>query len=196
MGMRGAAVLLIQLDNVLPKMESFTWVRRCSSSSSERLQSLRDQAQILYSLSFVADFKFTQAIKDNLFQSAIITEAVTNFLDHLGDNLARQDCFTQDDFLGEGTLLAAQIMDDLAEALGVLGYFPTARETRQYALFTRSIAANLGNLKQFRIPDDCSPGALRRGAGYLTDLANLIDGVGLLELGINLGLVFRLDLLP
>jgi len=93
-------------------------------------------------------------------------------------------------------MLAAQTMDDFAEAAGVLGYLPSAKEARQYATFTRSIVANLGKLKQFRIIDDCTPGALRRGAGYLNDLANLIDEVGLLELGINLGLVFRLDLLP
>jgi len=194
---RGSADILVQLNSLFPKLETFSFYTRCRvSSPHEGLQTLRDQAQLLYRMSLVSDFKFTQQIKDNLLRSALITESVTNFLDHLQRNLAERNCFTGNDFLGDGTLLGAQVMDDLAEVLGVLGYLPSAKETRQYAVFTRSMAESIRKMDDFKIADDCSPGALVRAANYLNDLASLIDEVGLLELGVNLGLVFRLDLLP
>merc|ERR1712106_760407 len=194
---RGSADILVQLNSLFPKLETFSFYTRCRVSSPHGgLLTLRDQAQLLYRMSLVSDFKFTQQIKDNLLRSALITESVTNFLDHLQRNIAERNCFTGNDFLGDGTLLGAQVMDDLAEVLGVLGYLPSAKEARQYAVFTRSMAESIRKMDDFKIADNCSPGALVRAANYLNDLASLIDEVGLLELGVNLGLVFRLDLLP
>merc|ERR1712106_181354 len=193
---RGSADLLLQFETVFPKFETFSLFTRCQPSSNGGFQALRDQARILYRMSLFTDVKFPQQVKDNLLQSAIITEVVTNFLDHLQENLAKRDCFTGSDFLKEGTLLSAQVLDDMAEALGVLGYLPRAKETRQYSAFVKSIAASLGKLKDFKIDDDCSPGALGRAAENLNSLATLIEEVGQEELGVNLGLVFRVDLLP
>merc|ERR1712106_749103 len=193
---RSTADLLLQFEVVNPKFQTLSLFTSCSKSSVEGFQALRDQAQIFFRLSLDSGPKFAQEVKDDLYQSAIITEVVTNFLVHLRENLAQRDCFTGSDFLREGTLIAATVLEDIAEGLGVLGYLPRAQETRQYAAFTRSIAASLGKLKEFKINDDCSPGALGRAAENLNSMATLIEEVGLEELGVNLGLVFRLDLLP
>merc|ERR1712106_255401 len=193
---RGSAKLLLQFETVFPKLQTFSLFTRCQASSDGGLQSLRDQAQILYRMSLVSDPKFTKELKDSLFKSAIITEVATNFLNHLQENLATRDCFTGSDFLRDGTTIAAQVMEDLAEGLGVLGFLPMAQETRQYAAFTRSIVENLEKLEDFKILDDCSPGALSRAAENLISLATIIEESGLEELGVNLGLVFRVDLLP
>merc|ERR1711892_3671 len=190
----GSAKLLLQLESVFPKLESIRLLTRCRTSPELGINSMRDLAQILYRMSFVKEFP--QSVKDKMMRSALITETTTSFLEHMQENFADMDCFTETDFLGDGMLLAGRTLNDMAEVLGVMGYFPEAKRARQFAAFTRATAATMEKLEGFKISDDCSPGVLGRVASYLQDLATVLDEVGLETLAVHVGIVFRHDLLP
>jgi len=78
----------------------------------------------------------------------------------------------------------------------VLGFLPQAKEGRQYAAFTASLKNSIGKTSGFTFPDSCSPGRLNKAASSLSDLAELTAEVGLERLATELGVTFRLDLLP
>ena len=97
--------------------------------------------------------------------------------------------------------------------LGVLGFLPEAKEGRQYAAFTASLKVKIKLLSHFKcftpslqdsiskisgftFPDSCSPGRLEKAASILSDLADLTAEVGLERLALDLGVTYRLDLLP
>jgi len=193
---KGSADILKQLDSLFPQLESFNFFLRCRASPQQGIASMRDLAQIIYRLSLVNEPKFTTPIKESLLESAILIEAITNFLQRFQESLAKRDCFTQKDFLGDGIKLTADVIDGIAEILGVIGNLPAAKEARAYAAFTRSTAISLEKLDEFKFEDDCSPGALLRGAEHLDEVGDLISDIGLESLSIQLGIVFRLDLLP
>jgi len=64
------------------------------------------------------------------------------------------------------------------------------------AVFTESSLKSLDTMEDFIVPDGCSVGALTKGAIDLNNIANTIDEIGLESLAMELGIVFRLDLLP
>merc|ERR1712025_36250 len=191
--------LLLQIDEVYPNLDFETLFLKCGGSPEKGIKALRDMALIFYKMSQIEEIPFldfNKERKDRLKNTALITEASTNVLDHFRENLAKRDCFTSKDFLGDFVYLTAETLDDLAGALGVLGYLPVARETRQYAAFTASIVSSLEKVSGFRIPDDCSSGKLLKAAKLFKDIADLFSEVGLESLAIELGVTFRLDLLP
>ena len=51
-------------------------------------------------------------------------------------------------------------------------------------------------LPEFKIPGDCTPGALGRYAKIFKEFSNIMADVGLDALFRDIGLSFRLDLLP
>ena len=93
-------------------------------------------------MSLVDDPVFTTPIKNGLLRSAIITEAITNFLTRFSKYLAQRDCFESRDFVKDGTDIAAELLDGIGEVFGVLGFLPTAKVIRAYADFTRSTAVS------------------------------------------------------
>merc|ERR1712106_1181579 len=192
----GSSDILSQLDVLLPKLQTFTFFTKCRSGSSEGVNSLRDLAQILYRMSLVDDQVLTTPIKNGLLRSAVITEAITNFLTRFSNYLAQRDCFESRDFVKDGTDIAAELLDGIAEVFGVLGFLPTANVIRAYADFTRSTASSLDGLKAGKMEINCSSGALRDAAENLRGIGDIIKEVGLESLAVELGVVFRLDLLP
>jgi len=192
----GSSDILSQLDVLLPKLQTFTFFTKCRSGSSEGVNSLRDLAQILYRMSLVDDPVLTTPIKNGLLRSAVITEAITNFLTRFSNYLAQRDCFESRDFVKDGTDIAAELLDGIAEVFGVLGFLPTAKVIRAYADFTRSTASSLDGLVAGKMEINCSSAALRDAADNLRGIGDIIKEVGLESLAVELGVVFRLDLLP
>merc|ERR1719342_37150 len=177
-------------------MSLFLKFKHSPSSPNAGIASMRDLAQILYRMSLVDDPLLTTPIKNGLFRSAIITDAVTNFVDRFRKFLDQRDCFETRDFVREGVDIAAEVLDGLAELFGVLGYLPTAKVIRAYADFTRSTAGSLDGLVTTKMEITCSSGALRDAAENLKGIGDIIAEVGLESLAVELGVVFRLDLLP
>merc|ERR1712123_484835 len=85
----GSSDILSQLDVLLPKLQTFTFFSKCRVGSSEGIDSLRDLAHILNRMSLVDAPVLTTPIKNGLLRSAIITEAITNFLTRFSKYLAR-----------------------------------------------------------------------------------------------------------
>merc|ERR1712025_13247 len=192
----GSSDILSQLDVLIPKVQVFTFFTKCRVGSNKGIASMRDLAQILYRMSLVDDPILTTPIKNGLLRSAIITEAITNFLDRFNKFLDQRDCFETQDFVREGVDIAAEVLDGIAEVFGVLGFLPTAKVIRAYADFTRSTAGSLDGLVGNKMEITCSSGALRDAAENLKGIGDIIAEVGLESLAVELGVVFRLDLLP
>merc|ERR1711892_732088 len=192
----GSSNILSQLDVLLPKLQTFTFFTKCRVGSSEGIDSLRDLAQILNRMSLVEDPVLTTPVKKGLLRSAIITEAITNFLARFSKYLAQRDCFESRDLVKDGTDIAAELLDGIAEVFGVLGFLPTAKVIRAYAEFTRSTASSLDGLVAGKMEINCSSGALRDAGDNLRGIGDIIKEVGLESLAVELGVVFRLDLLP
>merc|ERR1712123_114235 len=192
----GSSDILSQLDVLLPKLQTFTFFSKCRVGSSEGIDSLRDLAQILNRMSLVDDPVLTTPVKKGLLRSAIITEAITNFLARFSKYLAQRDCFESRDLVKDGTDIAAELLDGIAEVFGVLGFLPTAKVIRAYSEFTRSTASSLDGLVAGKMEINCSSGALRDAGDNLRGIGDIIKEVGLESLAVELGVVFRLDLLP
>merc|ERR1712106_307718 len=194
--LRKSADLLVQIENLFPKLQPITFLMQCKSSVEEGLYSMRELILILYRMSETESNIFSEAIKDKMLKSAHIMEVFTNLMDHFQENLSQRDCLTNKNFMGFGVDLAVKTLKDVAEVVGNLGYFPQSKQIRQHAAFTKSSLKIMETMEDFRLPDDCSSGALTRGAIELNDLADIVDNVGLESLAMELGIVFRLDLLP
>merc|ERR1711892_1333568 len=194
--LRKSADLLTQFETLFPKLQPITFLMQCFVGVEEGLYSMRELALILYRMSKTDSNIFSEAIKEKMLKTAYITEVFTNLMDHFQENLSQRDCLTNKNFMGFGIDLFVKTLKDVAEGLGNLGYFVEAKQIRQHAAFTQASMNTLDHLDELRVPDDCSYGALNRGASHLDDLANIIDEVGLESLAIELGVVFRLDLLP
>merc|ERR1711892_1075822 len=194
--LRKSANLLVQIENLFPKLQPITFLMQCKSSVEEGLYSMRELVLILYRMSETESNIFSEAIKDKMLKSAHIMEVFTNLMDHFQENLSQRDCLTNKNFMGFGVDLAVKTLKDFAEVVGNLGYFPQAKQIRQHAAFTKSSLKTMETMEDFRVPDDCSSGSLTRGATELMGLADIVDEVGLESLAMQLGIVFRLDLLP
>ena len=96
----------------------------------------------------------------------------------------------------DGTDIAGELLDGIAEVFGVLGFLPTAKVIRAYADFTRTTASSLDGLVAGKSEISCSSGALKEAANNLSGVGDIISEVGLEALAVELGVVFRLDLLP
>ena len=51
-------------------------------------------------------------------------------------------------------------------------------------------------LEEFKVPGDCSPGGLGRAAVIIKELSDILGEISLERMYTQLGVSFRLDLLP
>jgi len=111
-------------------------------------------------------------------------------------NVANIDCYTSEDYLGDTIQLASRTVEDIGQALGALEFYSEAKEVRQYAAFVLSFRDSMEALSEFKMAGDCSPGVLGRNAVIFKEFSNILADVGLTALYKDLGISFRLDLLP
>merc|ERR1712106_278632 len=196
---RSASEGLSSLSSALSTLDLTGLFLRCGGNQEKGIKSMRDMALVLYKISLINDIpfiNFDEEERSTLKNTAQFIEAITNALDHMRKFLINQDCFTSKDFLGDFLSLASEVIYNASEILGVLGFLPQAKEGRQYAAFTASLKDSIGKTAGFTFPDSCSPGRLSKAASSLSDLADLTAEVGLERLGLDLGVTFRVDLLP
>jgi hypothetical protein len=194
-----ASEALVELDTIREKLDISGLFLKCGGSGRGGINAMREIAQVLYKLATRDDIpllSFSKNKKESFLRYSQIVEVLTNVLDRYRKNLAKIDCFTSEDFLGDTVHLVSETLYSIAEALGALGYLPLAKEVRQYAAFTASTVDSLGSLSQFKIPGDCSSGSFSKAAKELKNVADLFAEVGLAALATELGVVVRLDLLP
>merc|ERR1711935_693915 len=93
-------------------------------------------------------------------------------------------------------LYKQSLVEDIPKAFGALLLYNEAKEIRQYAAFVFSFKESLTVLPEFKIPGDCTPGALGRYSTIFKEFSNIFSEVGLDALFMDIGMSFRLDLLP
>jgi len=190
----GAADLLEDL-NIL---SGFLYAFRCRTDTQTAANAIHDLALNLYRQSLVDDTPniINEGVRRNLLWSAQVTEALASVLDHFFISLSTIDCYTSEDYLGDFIRVGSRTISDIAQALGALGLYSTAKEVRQYASFVGSFKDSLSVLPEFKMPGDCRPGALGRFSSILREFSSIISDVGLEALFRDIGISFRLDLLP
>merc|ERR1719481_66594 len=190
----GASVMR-DLDNVLPLFSYFM----CQSSPQVAIDSLRDTALVLHKMSQVDSVPFlvfTTPIKDSLSWSAQLTEAVSGWLEHFFRNIEQHDCYTSQDGLGDFIQQLVYNMRDVAGIMGAMSYYETAKEIRDWATFVSSVKETLENREEYSFPGFCGLDTFSEIADIMEDMTSIVGEVGLGRLASQLGLSFRLDLLP
>merc|ERR1712106_518477 len=191
----GGAEILSNLNNLYPVfISSFG----CHHDPDVAVNALHDLALNLYKQSLVEDIPNINnaLVRQNILWAAQVTDILAGFLDHFTMNLARIDCYTSEDYLGDFITLASRTIDDIAQAFGALLLYNEAKEIRQYAAFVSSFKESMRVLPDFNIPGDCTPGALGRYSTIFKAFSNILSDVGLDALFMDIGMSFRLDLLP
>jgi len=191
----GGAEILSNLNILYPVfLTSFG----CHHDSDVAVNALHDLALNLYKQSLVEDVPNINnaLVRQNILRAAQVTEILAGLVDHFTMNLARIDCYTSEDYLGDFITLASRTIEDIAQAFGALLLYNEAKEIRQYAAFVFSFKESMRVLPEFNIPGDCTPGALGRYSTIFKAFSNLLSEVGLDALFMDVGISFRLDLLP
>merc|ERR1712025_204381 len=80
--------------------------------------------------------------------------------------------------------------------LGALQHFEAAKEVRDYAKFVASLKDTLKNLPKYNLPGFCGLDTFGKVGDIVADMSTLVAEVGLESLATDLGVSFRLDLLP
>jgi len=190
----GAADLLEDLNTLSGFLSAF----RCQTDLQTASDSLHDLAFNLFKQTLVQDVPdiMNEGVRASLLWSAQITEAFASVLDHFFISLSTIDCYTSEDYLGDFINVGSRTINDIAQAMGSLGMYSEAKEVRQYAKFVSSFKDSMAVLPEFKVPGDCRPGLLGRFSSILREFSSIITDVGLDALFRDIGLSFRLDLLP
>jgi len=170
----------------------------CQANAEVGVDALRSLALNLYRQSLVEDIPnvLVPTARQNLHMSARVTEAISNIVDHFSKNVAESSCYTSTNAFGDFIDVLGATLGDIGEAFGALEYFEGAKVIRQYSKFVLSIKDSLGDLPEFKTPGDCSPGAFKRNAAILREVAGIVRDVDIQTLFLETGVSFRLDLLP
>jgi len=190
-----SAALLHDLDDVMPLFSYFM----CQPDPQLAVDSLRETAFILIRISKLEDVPFLQLttpIREGLRSSARLTEAVSNWVDHFFRNIELHDCYTTKDGLGDFIEQTVFNIKDMGEILGALQHFEAAKEVRDYAKFVASLKDTLKNLPKYNLPGFCGLDTFGKVGDIVADMSTLVAEVGLESLATDLGVSFRLDLLP
>jgi len=110
--------------------------------------------------------------------------------------LELHDCYTSEDGLGDFIEEMVYHMRDVADIFGALGQYETAKEIRSYSAFIGSIKESLSDHPEYKFPGFCGLDVFRKVGGIMEDMTSVIGEVGLTRLSSQLGISFRLDLLP
>merc|ERR1711935_301532 len=191
----GSAEILSNLDTLYPLfMTSF----KCHHDPDVSVTALHNLALNLYKQSLVEDIPniSNSLVRQNLLWASQVTEVLAGLLDHFTMNLARIDCYTSRDYLGDFIRLASRTIDDIAQAFGALELYNEAKELRHYAAFVLSFKESLTAMPEFRVPGDCRPGVIGRYSTIFKEFSSILSDVGLDALFMEVGMSFRLDLLP
>jgi len=189
------ASLMKDLDQILPLFSYFM----CQSDPKVSVSSLRETALVLNKMSHIDNVPFlvfTTPIREGLRWSAKLTEALSNWVDHFVRNMEVHDCYTSEDGLGDFIQQLVYNMKDVADIFGALGHFETGKEIRSYSTFVKSIKESISDLPEYSFPGFCGLDMFKRVGEIMEDMTSFIGEVGLTRLSSQLGISFRLDLLP
>merc|ERR1711892_1228698 len=190
-----SASLMRDLDQILPLFSYFM----CQSDPKVSVSSLRETALVLNKMSYIDNVPFlvfTTPIREGLRWSAELTEALSNWVDHFVRNMEVHDCYTSEDGLGDVIQQMVYNMKDVADIFGVLGQIVTGKEIRSYSTFVKSIKESISDSPEYSFPGFCGLNMFRKVGEIMDDMTSIIGEVGLTRLSSQLGISFRLDLLP